>query len=86
MKTIGSTPTGNILLEATPEEDRAIRLLIRVAKGHTYRVTVPFDTSQPLDDDTLAFLNAVREWFDVKDRANALRDLADQIDHALKAT
>lgn len=83
MKTIGSTNNGNILLEATPAEVKALMRLTDVAQGRAMKYDIQ-PRSLEFDEGVEDTLEAIYEWMELKDRANVLRRMADRIDEAIK--
>jgi hypothetical protein len=84
MKTIGRTPTGGAVLEASGTEIRILNLLAQVTDGKLLdELWHPSEVSV-LDYDFTDGLQAVYAWVLVKDKANELRDIATQIENALK--
>lgn len=85
MKTIGYTDTGNVLVECTQFILRAFNLLADTAKGKPFSAVYSDYMDRRIDADLAPAFRAITEWLQVKDRANALRELAQNIDAAIKA-
>lgn len=85
MKTIGRTNEGKILVECSSDEIRAFDVLAETAKGRTFSEFYIAYADRQFDSDMLPVFQAIYEWLQVKDRSNALRVLADDIDRLLKA-
>lgn len=82
MKKIGYTDNGNVMLECSHKELELLKYLAEVATGKTLPVAV-YPTELRLEGDFVPAFEAICEWIIVKDRANALRHQADEIDHAI---
>ena len=82
MKRIGQLENGRVLLECSLIEHDVLLLLSKVAEGN--RLPSYFGpVGDGVDFDFQATFNAIQAWIMVKDKANALRDLAAQVDSEL---
>ena len=89
MKQIGQTKTGNILLECNKDELRALVALEVSAKGKTFFSGVYIESlrdSLSLDDEFVAYFEAVKEWVSVSERVNEFRKHLDLMDEHLNKT
>lgn len=81
MKRVGTTIDGSALVEVTNDEFTKLTMIAEIVSGktfnsplHTYTINVDLDEA----------LNAMLQWTIAREKANALRALADQIDETLR--
>lgn len=84
MKQIGRLENNNIMLEATELEVERLWLLSKMAKGGHWPYAGYRNERDPMNADIAEALNAVIEWVTIKDHANQLRSLADEIDRIIQ--
>jgi hypothetical protein len=84
VKRLGHLEDGRVLLECSQAEHVAFLMLADLAKGRPLPGYNPH--IEGVDADLLAVFGAIQEWLLIKDKANRLRSLADEIDSAIGVT
>ncbi len=86
MKRLGYLENGRILLECNEAEYKALHLLSEVADGKTIWGSSYEYANTGIDADLQSAFEAIKQWIEVKDRANQLRSIANRIDDVIGVT
>lgn len=86
MKKIGTAENLDILLQCSQYEYNILCTLNQVASGKSLYSSLGGMPREPLESTLTPAFKAILEWIDVKDRANALTDLANRMHAVLGET